>query len=147
MSVRKSRYWVSRRFCPLCHTLNFADLCCLFVSGFGLGPMIWGPFSELFGRMIPLFTGFFIFALFQIPVAVAQNIETILVCRFLQGLAGFAPLAIVGGALADIWNPIDRGVAVAIFSAATFIGPVAGLNVLIPILDVIESDLKIKVLS
>jgi len=61
--------------------------------------------------MIPLFTGFFIFAIFQIPVAVAQNIETILICRFFQGLAGCAPLAIVGGALADIWNPVDRGVA------------------------------------
>lgn len=37
-----------------------------------------------------------------------------------------APLAIVGGALADFWNPIDRGVAVCIFAGATFIGPVAG---------------------
>ena len=122
---------------------QFADLCSLFVSGFGLGPMIWGPFSELFGRMIPLFTGFFIFALFQIPVAVAQNIETIMVCRFLQGLAGCAPLAIVGGALADIWNPVDRGVAVAIFSAATFIGPVAGLHFMLSILEMTQSDLKI----
>jgi len=97
------------------------------VSGFGVGPAIWGPFSELFGRMIPLFVGFFIFAIFQIPVAVAQNIETIMICRFFQGMAGCAPLAIVGGALADIWDPIERGVAISIFSAATFIGPVAGM--------------------
>jgi MFS family permease len=76
--------------------------------------------------MIPLFVGFFIFAIFQIPVAVAQNIETIMICRFFQGLSGSAPLAIVGGALADIWDPIDRGVAISIFAAATFIGPVAG---------------------
>jgi MFS family permease len=81
--------------------------------------------------MIPLFTGFFIFTIFQIPVAVAQNIETILICRFFQGLAGCAPLAIVGGALADIWNPVDRGVSISIFAAATFIGPVAGLLLLI----------------
>lgn len=80
--------------------------------------------------MIPLFVGFFIFAIFQIPVAVAQNIETIIICRFLQGLAGCAPLTIVGGALADIWNPVERGVAVSIFAAATFIGPVAGLPLL-----------------
>ena len=49
-----------------------------------------------------------------------------MICRFFQGLSGSAPLAIVGGALADIWDPIDRGVAVSIFAAATFIGPVAG---------------------
>ncbi|KAL1621507.1 hypothetical protein SLS54_005528 [Diplodia seriata] len=37
-----------------------------------------------------------------------------------------APLAIVGGTLADFWDPIDRGIAVCIFAGATFIGPVAG---------------------
>ncbi len=49
-----------------------------------------------------------------------------MMCRFIGGLAGCAPLTIVGGALADIWDPVERGVAVSIFSAATFIGPVAG---------------------
>ncbi|QDS74818.1 hypothetical protein FKW77_002408 [Venturia effusa] len=98
----------------------------LFVLGFALGPIVWGPFSELFGRKIPLFIGFFIFAIFQIPVAVAQNIETIMLCRFLGGLFGSAPLGIVGGAMADFWQPLDRGIAICIFSAATFLGPVAG---------------------
>ena len=62
----------------------------------------------------------------QIPVAVATNVETIMITRFLGGVFGCAPLAIVGGALADFWGPVDRGVAVAMFAAATFIGPVAG---------------------
>jgi MFS transporter, DHA1 family, multidrug resistance protein len=97
-----------------------------FVLGFAFGPIAWGPLSEVYGRMVPLFSCFAIFAIFQIPVAVAQNIHTIMICRFLQGLFGCAPLVIVGGALADIWDPVDRGVAVAIFAAATFIGPVAG---------------------
>lgn len=97
----------------------------LFVLGFTFGPLLWGPLSEASGRMMPLFFGFAIFAIFQIPVAVAQNLETIMICRFLGGLFGCAPLAIVGGALADFWNPVDRGVAVAIFASATFIGPVA----------------------
>ena len=58
----------------------------LFVLGFGLGPSIWGPLSELYGRMRPLFFAFFCFAVFQIPVAVAQNMETIMLCRFLGGV-------------------------------------------------------------
>ena len=57
------------------------------------------PLSELYGRKRPLFVGFVLFAVFQIPVAVAQNLETVLICRFLQGLFGSAPTAIVGGAL------------------------------------------------
>ena len=87
---------------------------------------MWGPFSELYGRKIPLFTGYLIFAIFQIPVAVAQNLETIFICRFLGGVFGCAPLAVVGGALADFWGPVDRGIAIVIFGSATFIGPVAG---------------------
>lgn len=98
----------------------------LVVFGFALGPLCWAPLSELYGRRIPLFSGYLIFAIFQIPVAVAQNLKTILVCRFLMGVFGCSPLAVVGGALADIWNPVDRAVAVALFSSATFMGPVLG---------------------
>lgn len=98
----------------------------LVVFGFALGPLCWAPLSELYGRRIPLFSGYAIFAIFQIPVAVAQNLETIMICRFLMGVFGCSPLAVVGGAMADIWNPVDRAVAVALFSSATFLGPVLG---------------------
>ncbi|KAJ5812968.1 Major facilitator superfamily domain general substrate transporter [Penicillium robsamsonii] len=98
----------------------------LVVFGFALGPLCWAPLSELYGRRIPLFSGYAIFAIFQIPVAVAQNLETILVCRFLIGVFGCSPLAVVAGAMADIWNPVDRAVAIALFSGATFLGPIMG---------------------
>lgn len=67
----------------------------LFVLGFSFGPLVFGPLSELYGRKMPLFIGFFIFAVFQIPVAVAQNLHTIFICRFLGGFFASAPLAIV----------------------------------------------------
>lgn len=67
----------------------------LFVLGFAFGPIIFGPLSELYGRKRPLFVGMFVFAIFQIPVAVAQNLQTIFICRFLGGLFASAPLAIV----------------------------------------------------
>lgn len=62
----------------------------------------------------------------QIPVAVAQNVETIIICRFLGGVFGSAPLAVVGGIFADIWAPVDRGIALSIFSTTTFLGPIFG---------------------
>jgi DHA1 family multidrug resistance protein-like MFS transporter len=98
----------------------------VFVLGYAVGPLVWGPGSEVFGRKLPLFFGYTVFVIFQIPVAVAQNLETIIVCRFIGGCFASAPLAIVGGALADFWGPVDRGVAVCVFAAATFIGPIAG---------------------
>ncbi|KAF1963972.1 MFS general substrate transporter [Bimuria novae-zelandiae CBS 107.79] len=98
----------------------------LFVLGFAVGPIVWGPLSELYGRKYPLYFGFFVFAIFQIPVAVAQNLQTIMLCRFFGGMFGSAPLGIVGGALTDFWGPIERGVAMTTFAGATFVGPVAG---------------------
>lgn len=67
----------------------------LFVLGFAFGPIIFGPLSELYGRKRPLFLGMFIFGIFQIPCAVAQNLQTIFICRFLGGVFASAPLAIV----------------------------------------------------
>lgn len=98
----------------------------LFVLGFALGPLVWGPVSELVGRMTPLFSAFTVFIIFQIPVAVAVNVETIMLCRFVAGAFGSAPLAIIGGCLADFWGAVDRGIAVTVFAAAVFIGPAAG---------------------
>lgn len=98
----------------------------LMLFGYMLGPLIWAPFSELYGRLPPLFIGYAVFAIFQIPVAVAQNVETIMLCRFLGGTFGCAPLSVVGGALADMWDPINMGVAISLFASATFLGPIFG---------------------
>lgn len=49
-----------------------------------------------------------------------------MLCRFFGGAFASAPLAIVGGSLADFFGPVDRGVAVCVFAGATFIGPIAG---------------------
>ncbi|EXJ65578.1 hypothetical protein A1O7_01919 [Cladophialophora yegresii CBS 114405] len=98
----------------------------LFLLGFVLGPVFFGPASEVFGRRVPLFAGYLIFAIFQIPVAVARNVETIMLGRFFGGLAACAPLAVVGGAMADIWEPLERAYGICVFAAAAFTGPVAG---------------------
>ncbi|KAK5166602.1 uncharacterized protein LTR77_008145 [Saxophila tyrrhenica] len=97
-----------------------------FLLGFVLGPVLFGPASEVYGRKLPLFIGYAIFAIFQIPVAVAQNVETIMLGRFFGGLFASAPLAVVGGSLADMWDPIPRTYAICAFASGTFCGPVVG---------------------
>ena len=97
----------------------------LFLVGFTFGPIVWGPLSELYGRRLPLFIGTLAMCLFQVGVATARNVYTIMICRFFAGLFGSAPLAVVGGSLADFWDPVERGVTVGIYSMCTFIGPVA----------------------
>lgn len=98
----------------------------MFVLGFGLGPCLFAPLSEEIGRR-PVYTCTLALAfIFIIPCAVAKNIATLLVCRLIDGIAFSAPMTLIGGSLADIWNEDERGAAMAIFSAAPFLGPVAG---------------------
>lgn len=61
----------------------------------------------MYGRLLPLYVGYTIFAIFQIPVALAKNIETVLICRFFVGFFGTSSLAVIGGALADFWGVIS----------------------------------------
>jgi len=60
---------------------------------------------------------------FVIPCAVAKNFATLIVCRAIDGVAFSAPMTLVGGTLADLWRNEERGVPMAAFSAAPFIGP------------------------
>lgn len=70
--------------------------------------------------------GFLLFIIFQIPVAVARNLETIFLGRFLGGAFGSAPIGIVGGMLVDIFDTIPRSVATMGCMAGIFAGPALG---------------------
>ncbi|KAI0838800.1 MFS general substrate transporter [Hypoxylon sp. FL0890] len=98
----------------------------LFVLGYCVGPLLWGPLSEVHGRKLPLMLGAFAFCVFQVPVAVARNAQTVLVCRFIGGTFASSSLSIMPAVLTDIWNPVERGIAACIYSTATFAGPVTG---------------------
>jgi MFS family permease len=85
----------------------------LFVVGFGLGPMIFAPMSEIVGRR-PIYASTLLMAvIFVIPGAVAKNIQTLLVARAIDGIAFSAPMCLVGGTLADLWKTEERGIPMA----------------------------------
>ncbi|KZT27656.1 MFS general substrate transporter [Neolentinus lepideus HHB14362 ss-1] len=96
----------------------------LMVVGFGIGPLAWSPLSELYGRKLLLAVPFWVYVIFNIPCALAKNIGTLLVCRFLCGIFASAPLTLAGGVISDIWDNNERGFAIAIFAAAPYGGPV-----------------------
>ncbi|CAA9957018.1 Multidrug resistant protein [Pyrenophora teres f. maculata] len=98
----------------------------LFVVGFGVGPMAFAPASEIWGRRPVYGVTLALAVIFTIPGAVAPNIGTLLVTRFIAGVAFSAPMTLVGGTLADMWRSEERGVPMAAFSAAPFIGPGVG---------------------
>jgi multidrug resistance protein len=98
----------------------------VFVVGFGVGPMIFAPLSEIFGRRVIYGSTLLVAVLLIIPCAVADDIVTLCVFRALDGIAFSAPMTLVGGTLADLWRAEERGVPMAAFSAAPFCGPAIG---------------------
>ncbi|KAF2707952.1 MFS general substrate transporter [Pleomassaria siparia CBS 279.74] len=94
-----------------------------FVFGYAFGPLLWAPLSELYGRRLPILISAFGFAIFSIAVAVGKDLQTVLICRFFAGLFGSCPLAVVAAVFADIYSNELRGLAIAVFSAMVFMGP------------------------
>lgn len=91
-----------------------------------VGPMAFAPMSEMFGRKPIYVSTLFVAVIFIIPCAVAKNFATLVVCRAIDGIAFSAPMTLVGGTLADLWKNEERGVPMAAFSAAPFLGPAIG---------------------
>jgi DHA1 family multidrug resistance protein-like MFS transporter len=98
----------------------------LFVLGYAVGPLFWAPLSELYGRRLPVILASSGFGIFMIAVAVAKDIQTLLICRFFAGLFGSCALTIVPAIFSDIFNNETRGLAIAAFSASVFNGPLCG---------------------
>lgn len=101
---------------------------CLFVAGYGLGPMFWSPMSEIpqIGRN-PIYIGTLaVFVALQAPTALASNFGMLLAFRFITGFFGSPVLATGGASLADIWNPKKRAYAMSIWGIAAICGPTLG---------------------
>lgn len=92
----------------------------MFTITFGAAPLLLAPLSEVYGRSHIYLVSAFIFAVFFIPQALAKNIETILVTRFISGIAGSTAVSLVGGTLSDVWKGPERGGPMSLFSWAAF---------------------------
>jgi len=95
----------------------------LYVLGFATGPSLWAPLSELRGRRLPIVLAMFGFSIFNIAVATAKDLQTVLICRFFAGFFGACPLAVVAAVFSDMFDNRTRGIAITLFSMAVFTGP------------------------
>lgn len=76
----------------------------LFVLGYAVGPSVFAPISELYGRRVPVIFAAFGFGIFNTAVAVAKDYQTLVISRFFAGFMGSAPLALCGAVFADMFN-------------------------------------------
>ncbi|KIN08855.1 hypothetical protein OIDMADRAFT_141116 [Oidiodendron maius Zn] len=98
----------------------------LFVLGFAVGPALWAPLSELYGRQILFVATHAVLVAFVAASAGCNSMASFLVFRFLSGTFGASPMTNSGGLVADLFPQAERGLGMAIFATAPFMGPVLG---------------------
>lgn len=98
----------------------------LYILGLGIGPLFLGPLSEFYGRRPIYLVAFSMFLIWLIPSAVAQNIQTLLVGRYLDGMAGSAFLSVAGGTVGDMFSREQLQLPMMILTASPFLGPSLG---------------------
>ncbi|KAI2627563.1 major facilitator superfamily protein [Hypoxylon sp. NC1633] len=98
-----------------------------YLIGYILGPIVFGPLSETYGRRpITLLTITF-YTIFTLACALAPTFAALVVFRLFAGIFASSPPAVTGGIYADIYSdPKARGRAMAGYMAATTLGPTMG---------------------
>lgn len=85
----------------------------LFLFGFGTGPLLWAPLSEVFGRKIAVLTPMFVAMCFSFGSATAKDFQTLMLTRFFGAFFASAPVTNTGGVLGDLFSPAWRALALA----------------------------------
>ena len=100
----------------------------LFVFGYGVGPLLFAPLSEIasVGRNIPYITTFVLYVLVTIITALVRNAPAFMFFRFLQGFFGSPILATGGASLADVYDSTYLPCAMTGWAFACFVAPVIG---------------------
>lgn len=88
----------------------------MYLVGYVLGPLLFGPLSETYGRKLIMTSTFFAYTIFTMACALAPNWAALLVFRLLTGVNASSPIAVIGGVYADIFgDPVTRGKAMSVF--------------------------------
>ncbi|MEQ9545616.1 MAG: Bcr/CflA family multidrug efflux MFS transporter [Marinobacter sp.] len=95
----------------------------LYMLGFALAQLICGPLADRFGRKPIMIGGFLLFALASVGCALATNIETLMLCRFLQALGGSAGPVLGRAAIRDIYTPREAARIMAILASIMALAP------------------------
>ncbi|GGC65818.1 Bcr/CflA family multidrug efflux MFS transporter [Marinobacter halophilus] len=95
----------------------------IYLIGFALAQLVCGPLADRFGRKPVMIGGMLLFALASIGCALASNIETLHLFRFLQALGGSAGPVLGRAIVRDVYTPRDAARILAILAGMMALAP------------------------
>ncbi|MGF6233135.1 DHA1 family bicyclomycin/chloramphenicol resistance-like MFS transporter [Inquilinus ginsengisoli] len=106
-----------------------ASLMVFFIS-LGVGQLVFGPLSDMFGRKLPLYIGLAVFLAGSIGCVFAPDIETLIAFRFVQGLGACAGMVIPRAVVRDLHTGTEAArlmsLLMLVFSVSPILAPLAG---------------------
>lgn len=99
----------------------------IYILGFVLGPFLWAPMSEVFGRRATYIVTLIPLTAFDAGVCGSPNLIAMLLLRFCAGTFGCSTMTNAGGIISDMFAAEMRGSAMGVFGAMPWLGPVSGL--------------------
>jgi len=104
----------------------------MYLVGYVLGPLLFGPLSETYGRKKIMTATFCSFTIFTMACALAPNWPALLVFRLFVGISAACPVSVVGGLYADIFSdPVTRGRAMTMYMSVCSCATIPTRNLLI----------------
>lgn len=97
-----------------------------FMIGFSVGQIFWGPLADRFGRRPILLFCLAAFALCNLGIALATNLQAVLIGRGLAGLSACAGMVMSRTLVIDTTQAEDRHKVIAALASAMFLAPALG---------------------
>jgi len=95
----------------------------VFLAGFAMGMLFYGPLSDRFGRRRMIFAGTSVFVVASVACMLAQSIEQLLLFRLIQAFGGGAAAVISRAVIRDLFGETDSARVMAMIAMVTSIAP------------------------
>lgn len=95
-----------------------------FFVGLATGQIFYGPLTDRFGRKKPLYVGMAIYTLASIVCAFTNNVEMLILFRFLQALGSCAGVVIARAIVRDLFNHQDTAKVFSTLMLVTGVAPI-----------------------
>jgi len=95
----------------------------VFLAGFGLGMLFYGPVSDRFGRRKVMLSGIALFTVASLACMLATGVEQLIVARFIQSLGGGAASVLARAVVRDVYTPTEAIRKLSLMAMVTAIAP------------------------
>jgi len=96
----------------------------LYFIGLAVGQVAFGPLSDRYGRLKPLYAGSVVFVLASAACALAPDVETLAALRFLQALGGASSMVVARAMVRDIYPPREVARAFSLLMLVLGVAPI-----------------------